>query len=76
MKVLSLSEGRSIEVLATSGDARLGGTDFDAAILEHVLSEVHIVSPDSYKVYTHLLGTLASSYPRTHSRTGQMKETH
>lgn len=39
VSVLELRAGGSIEVLATSGDARLGGTDFDAAIVAMVLKE-------------------------------------
>ena len=36
-------EGGIFEVLATGGDTRLGGEDFDLAIVEHVLKVIHKV---------------------------------
>ena len=39
VSVLRISDGGSVEVVATSGDARLGGNDWDAALLSWLCEE-------------------------------------
>jgi molecular chaperone DnaK len=39
VSVLRISEGGSVEVVATSGDPRLGGNDFDSALLRWLADE-------------------------------------
>ena len=36
VSILQLHDGGDIEVIATSGDPRLGGIDFDALLIEHI----------------------------------------
>lgn len=40
-------EGGIFEVLATGGDTRLGGEDFDLAIVEHILKFIHKVGDNA-----------------------------